>query len=184
MSPRISRIGLPILLSLFACTLQAQDQAPQAQAKEIVTLKIQVMEKRPGREKPVIVSQPMVQTVIDRPVTLIAGGKAKSKFGSQEYSLGLQMRARFAKLDDKYELKLAMSLGNQSLPENEPQTEIFFENRIHVRTIMKSGETKKITVSPDRWCEVTINPSHDELEETPQVSAVPSTIPATVPLSR
>lgn len=180
---RVSLIGLPILLSLLACPLPAQDQ--NTQAKEMVILKIRVMEQRSDQEKPVILSQPMVQTMIDRPVTLNAGGKAKSKFGAQEHSLGMQMGARFAKLEgDKFELKLAMSLGNQSLPEDEPQTEIFFENRLHVRTIMKSGETKKIKISPDRWCELTINPAQDKPEDTPQVSALPSTAPPAIPLSR
>lgn len=183
MSPQISLISLTILLGFVACSVQAEE--PATQIEEMIVLKVQVLEKRPGQEKPVTLSQPMVQTMINLPVSLNVGGKAKSKFGDQEHSLGMQMGARFAKLeDDKYELKLAMSLGDQRQPEDEPQTEIFFENRLHVRTIMKSGETKKITISPYRWCELTINPSQTEREDFPKVSAVPSTAPGTSPSTR
>lgn len=143
------------LLSFANGICAAEDQPPALQA-EMVVLKVRIQEALPGTA-PKTLAEPTMMTLTGREISLVAGGEIKSKFDDTKHDLGTQITATIEPhKSDTYKLKLNVTLGNLKLPDDEPETELFLQQKLTARTIVEAGKTKKITVSPGRWCEITI----------------------------
>ena len=149
------------------------DDAPK---QEGVVLQIEAYELRPADKKPRLVAGPSVMTLLDRPIKMVAGGKQNSKFDQSEHEIGLKLNANITRHgEESYELKLDLTQANVKRTEEDSDMEIFFEEKIHARTILKAGQAKKISISPLRWYELTITPFDDLPAPGPEVQANPST---------
>lgn len=164
-------LAILVLLSL-ANAIAAEDQraAPQA---EMVSFKLRIVEALPGTS-PKTLAEPTMMTVTGREIRLASGGEMKSKFDDSKHDLGTQITATIEPHENEtYKLKLNVTLGNLKLPEGEPETELFLEQKLTARTIVEAGKTKKVAISPGRWCEITIE------KPTANPQSAPSTISST-----
>lgn len=174
-------LAILVLLSL-ANAIAAEDQraAPQA---EMVSFKLRIVEALPGTS-PKTLAEPTMMTVTGREIRLASGGEMKSKFDDSKHDLGTQITATIEPHENEtYKLKLNVTLGNLKLPEGEPETELFLEQKLTARTIVEAGKTKKIAISPGRWCEITIEkPTANAQAGTGTISgtSIPKVTTATV----
>lgn len=143
-----------ILLSMgISAPAEEPSTAPQA---EMVSFKLRILEALPGTTAKVL-AEPTIMTVTGREIRFVSGGEFKSKFDDTKHELGTQITATIEPYkSDSYKLKLNVTLGNLKLPEQEPETELFIQQKLTARTIVESGKTKKIAVSPSQWYEITI----------------------------
>ncbi|WDI42577.1 hypothetical protein [Bremerella sp. P1] len=158
--------------------VHAQDKSTDI---EMVTLKIRVLEQIPGQEAPRIRSQPMMMSLIDRPLWLDVGSTVESKFDQSQHEVGLKFVAHIKKLDSKkYELQLEWFRGGQTQPKEDPDTEFFVQEKLSARTILQSGKPKNLHVSANRWYELTIFGPGDtpklSSHQTPRPVAIPRTV--------
>lgn len=177
--------ALIALVLIACCSPLGITLADDASEKEAVVLQIEAYELRPADKKPRLVAQPTVLTVLGRPIQMVAGGKAKSKFDQSEHEIGFKLTANISRHGaESYELKVDLTQGNIKQTEEDSETEIFFEEKLHTRTILTSGKTKKFSISPSRWYEVTITSIDDLPDPGPRLQANPSAASTSAPKRR
>jgi len=169
----IGCIPFAVLAVLTVSSWAAADEPAPAPQVEMVALKLRVVEALPG-QAPKILANPTLMTVTGREIRLTSGGAMKSKFDDRKHDLGTQITATIEPhKNDHYQLKLQLTLGTLNLPEQEPETELFLEQKLTARTIVEAGKMKKLAASPSRWVEITIEKptSHPQ----PNVGTIPGT---------
>lgn len=151
---RLTTLATLVLFS--AASLTAAEEPSTVTQVEMVSLKIRICEAIPG-STPKILAEPTIMTITGREIRFVSGGEMKSKFDETKHDLGTQISALIEPHQgDTYKLKLQATLGNLKLPEQEPDTELFIQQKLAARMIVESGKTKKIAVSPGRWYEITV----------------------------
>lgn len=151
----LSRMFATLVLLSTTSLATADEQRPTPQA-EMVALKIRVLEAT-DRAAPRVLASPLIMTLTGREVHFESAGEVKSKFDNSAHEIGTRMTAKIDALSEKkYRLKFEASLGNATLPEQEPETEYFIDQKLTARTVVESGKMKKLHVSPDRWYEITV----------------------------
>ncbi len=155
MKPILGTTFTILILLSTAVTAAAEDKSTSTQA-EMVSFKLRILEATPGT-KPKTLAEPSIMTVTGREIRFVSGGEMKSKFDETKHELGTQIAAMIEPhKSESYKLKLNVTLGNLKLPDEEPETELFIQQKLTARTIVQAGKTKKIAVSPSRWLEITI----------------------------
>ncbi|WDI42576.1 hypothetical protein [Bremerella sp. P1] len=162
----LSRMFATLVLLSTTSLATADEQRPTPQA-EMVALKIRVLEAMPENASKTL-AEPTIMTLTCREIRFVSGGEMKSKFDDTKHELGTQITATIEPdKSDTYTVKLSVTLGNLKLPDGEPETELFTQQKLTARTIVLAGKTKKIPVSPSRWCEITIEKPTANLASTP-----------------
>lgn len=152
-------IAIGAVLALLTLSVPALAAEPMPLPAEMVTFKLTAYEKTDG-PNPKVLASPTIMTVTGREVTFQSAGQVKSKFDASPHDIGTQFTAAInSQGNNKYELKLKATLGNVKVPEQDPDTECFIEQKLTLRTVIESGTTKRIQVSPGRWYEVTVGNS-------------------------
>ncbi len=166
-------IAIGAVLALLTLSVPALAAEPMPLPAEMVTFKLTAYEKTDG-PNPKVLASPTIMTVTGREVTFQSAGQVKSKFDASPHDIGTQFTAAInSQGNNKYELKLKATLGNVKVPEQDPDTECFIEQKLTLRTVIESGTTKRVHVSPGRWVAITIE------KATPNTQPGVSTIPGT-----
>lgn len=149
-------ITFSTLVFLSLASLTAAEEPSTVPQVEMVSLKIRICEATAGAA-PRVLASPLIMTVTGREVRFESAGKVKSKFDDSTHDIGTQVVATIDTVGErKYRLRFEASLGNATLPEQEPDTECFIQQKLTARTIVELGKMKKIHVSPERWYEITV----------------------------
>lgn len=164
---------------LYSSSAIAEDNTANV---EMATLKIRVLEQIPGQEAPLVLSQPMIMSLIDRPLGMDVTHSVDSAFDPSQHDVGLKFVAHIKKHDDKkYELNLQWFRGKQIREAEAPDTEYFVEEKLSARTTLKSGDPKKLRVSATRWYEVTVFGPNETPRPTSHNTPRPTPVPRTIP---
>lgn len=154
----LNRIASTVSLALLTWSLSgtatfAQQEAPA----EPVMIKIRICEKHPKKKEPVVLTQPMLQTMLGGQVNVRIGKGFDPLPVNAEHLIGLIFEAKIPRrVDKKYELQLKIVQGDQRQVEDDPDTEIFTEEKLSVHTWAEASKIKKIRISPTKWCELTL----------------------------
>ncbi|WP_144972047.1 hypothetical protein [Bremerella volcania] len=143
------------VLALFASVFHISSLAA---SEEMVELKIRLLEKVAGQDEPLVLAQPRIMSVIDRPFSIKVTPSKQSRLDQSEHEVGLKLVAKVNKLgDQRYELKLEWFRGQPMQPKDQPESEYFREEKLHARTVLQPNVPQKITLSSNRWYEVTLS---------------------------
>ncbi|MFN3153348.1 hypothetical protein [Bremerella sp.] len=149
-------ITFTTLVFLSLASLTVAEEPSTVTHVEMVSLKIRICEAT-ADGKPKVLAEPTIMTITGREIRFVSGGEMKSKFDETKHDLGTQISALIEPHQGgTYKLKLQSTLGNLKLPEQEPETELFIQQKLTARTIVEPGKTKKIAVSPGCWYEITV----------------------------
>lgn len=144
------------LVLLSAASLTVAEEPSTVTQVEMVSLKIRICEAT-ADGKPKVLAEPTIMTITGREIRFVSGGEMKSRFDDSTHDIGTQVVATIDAVGErKYRLRFEASLGNATLPEQEPDTECFIQQKLTARTIVELGKMKKIHVSPERWYEITV----------------------------
>lgn len=153
----LNRIASTVSLAMLASSVSVSIcVAQQEELAEFAIIQVRICEQRPGREEPVILSQPMLQTMLGTPASINVGGTTQSKFDQTEHPIGLRFDIDVKRVASGYAVKLELLRGQMHRIDKEPDTEIFTEEKLTCRTTVEAGKMKKISLSPTKWCELTI----------------------------
>ncbi|PQO26045.1 hypothetical protein C5Y96_21580 [Blastopirellula marina] len=175
-----STVIVVFLILIAAASWSMAEEKPAPTQAEMVTLKIRVLEANFG-EIPRELASPLIMTATGREVRFQSGGKVKSKFDDETHDIGTRVVAKIDALgENKYRLKFEASLGNATLPEQEPETECFVQQKLTARIIVESGKMKRLPVSSHCWYEVTVgDPKLMHLDRGNGLDPQPTTEPST-----
>ncbi|PQO48146.1 hypothetical protein [Blastopirellula marina] len=153
----LNRIASTVGLALFAWSLSVSvSVAQQKDPEEMAIIKVRICEQQPGEKEPLVLSQPMFQTMLGQPASINVGGTAQSKVDQTEHPIGLRLDVDVKRAASGYAVKLKWLRGQHQQPANDPDTEIFTEEKLTAHTTVKEGKMKKISLSATKWCELTI----------------------------
>ncbi|PQO40880.1 hypothetical protein [Blastopirellula marina] len=164
--------------------LSLVDSTRGEERSEPVVIKIRICEQWPGKKEPMVLTEPMLQTMVGGQVWIEIGKHRQPQPDTLEHPIGLKLNAKIERrVNEKYELQLKIVQGAQRQIEDDPETEIFTEEKLSVHTWAERGKMKKISISPIKWCEVTLeDPRQTAAVEQPNnakywrgYTAVPST---------
>lgn len=135
---------------------------------EMVELQIRLLEKIAGQDEPVVLAQPRIMSVIDRPFFIDVTPSEQSKYDHSTHEVGLKFVANVNKLSEqRYELKLDWFRGRSMQPKDQPESEFFHEEKLHARMVLQPSVPQKITLSSNRWYEVTLSPPGNQPQPQP-----------------
>lgn len=159
-----------LLVGVLALLASATNISTLAAGEEMVELKIRLLEKVAGQDEPLVLSQPQIMSVINRPISMDITPSQQSRFDPAEHEVGLKFTANIKKLnDERYELKLDWFRGQSMQPKDQPESEYFLEEKLHARTVLEPNVPQKITLSSNRWYEVTLSlPGNDPQPKPPE----------------
>lgn len=178
-SSRASILVIAFVLIAIGTQSYAQDKPA---AVEMVTLKFRELEVVSWQKEPLLRSQPMIMSLIDRPLAINVVSTEASKFDESKHDIGMQFVANIGKLEqEKYELKLEWFRGQQLASKDDPDTETFVEEKLFTRTIVKSGEPKILRVSATKWYEITIFGPGKLPKQSSRNMPSPNPVPSAVP---
>ena len=144
-----------LLLAMVVAGLPIAVTANDSPGRQVL-LSIKVFEQ-PTRSKPgTVLTNPTIVSIIGRPFSVNAGGgtiKPKSSdddlfFGTR--SSGVVNEAA----DGKFRIAVKVELGKIVPQPDDAETGLVQTDALDIRTVVRAGETKRIKVSPTRWCEL------------------------------
>ncbi|RCS42146.1 hypothetical protein DTL42_20155 [Bremerella cremea] len=133
-------------------TLVSHQEAPAEQPpQQPFVLTIRVLEQRDVGQKPVCVSAPSISAYPNRPFAFVSGGEIPSKFDDSLYLIGTRVEG-VVKLrkDGQFQLEAQYTLGQQRPLPAATESEIFHNETVHFKTVLKDRESRTLQVSATR----------------------------------
>ena len=149
----------PYSVLIFCVAALSYSVSAQDNSNVQMVISIKVCDKAVQGSKPRILAEPTIATIPGCAFSFESGGSVKANAGDDDFDIGTRVNGKFERTGTgTVRLALKIRIGLIVPQEDDPKTELVRTETVEIRTVLRPGETKRLTCSASQWCEVTVDP--------------------------